>query len=125
MIAQLVTAATSLASNWMSNKLEESAAKHQAKLQIIQNEASWEKMMAQATTASWKDEWFTLLLSSPIVAVIWGISMNDLSVIERIGVAFETLDQLPDWYQYALYMAISASFGIRGADKLMALRGKK
>ncbi len=41
-------------------------------------------------------------LSSPIVAVIWGISMNDLSVIERIGVAFETLDQLPDWYQYAL-----------------------
>lgn len=125
MIAQLVTAATSLASNWMSNKREESAAKHQAKLQIIQNEASWEKMMAQATTASWKDEWFTLLLSSPIVAVIWGISMNDLSVIERIGVAFETLDQLPDWYQYALYMAISASFGIRGADKLMALRGKK
>ena len=46
MIAQLVTAATSLASNWMSNKREESAAKHQAKLQVIQNQASWEKLMA-------------------------------------------------------------------------------
>ena len=57
--------------------------------------------------------------------MVWGISMDDLAVIERIGIAFETLDQLPDWYQYALYMAISASFGIRGADKLMALRGKK
>lgn len=125
MIAQLVTAATSLASNWMSNKREESAAKHQAKLQVIQNQASWEKLMAQASSSSWKDEWFTILLSAPIVVMVWGISMDDLAVIERIGIAFETLDQLPDWYQYALYMAISASFGIRGADKLMALRGKK
>jgi hypothetical protein len=125
MIAQLVTAATSLASNWMSNKREESAAKHQAKLQVIQNQASWEKLMAHASSSSWKDEWFTILLSAPIVVMVWGISMDDLAVIERIGIAFETLDQLPDWYQYALYMAISASFGIRGADKLMALRGKK
>ena len=125
MIAQLVTAATSLASNWMSNKREQSAAKHQAKLQIIQNEASWEKLMAQASSSSWKDEWFTLLLSAPIVAMMWGVSVGDTTIIERIGVAFETLNQLPDWYQYALYMAISASFGIRGADKLMALRGKK
>lgn len=125
MIAQLVTAATSLASNWMSNKREESAAKHQAKLQIIQNEASWEKLMAQASNSSWKDEWFTLLLSSPIVVLMYGVATNDPLVIERIRLGFDTLSQLPDWYQYALYMAISASFGIRGADKLMALRGKK
>ncbi len=30
-----------------------------------------------------------------------------------------------DWYQYLLFMAVSASFGIRGADKLLALKGKK
>jgi hypothetical protein len=35
------------------------------------------------------------------------------------------LDNLPDWYQYLLFLAVSASFGIRGADKLMKLKGSK
>jgi hypothetical protein len=51
--------------------------------------------------------------------------MNDLEIIDRIGLAFTELDRLPDWYQYLLFMAVSASFGIRGADKLLALKGKK
>jgi len=56
---------------------------------------------------------------------MWGIGMNDLDIINRIGIAFTELDRLPDWYQYLLFMAVSASFGIRGADKLLALKGQK
>ena len=104
---------------------EEKAAVHTAKMQVIQNTASWEQLMASASATSWKDEWFTLLLSAPVVALMWGIGMNDLEIIERIGIAFTELDRLPDWYQYLLFMAVSASFGIRGADKLLALKGKK
>ena len=125
MIASILSAATTLATDWFKTRREEKAAQHQARLQVIQNEASWEKLMAQASNSSWKDEWFTLLLSSPIVVLMYGVATNEPLVIERIRLGFDTLSQLPDWYQYALYMAISASFGIRGADKLMALRGKK
>lgn len=81
--------------------------------------------MAQASGSSWKDEWFTVLLSLPVIFTGWGIAMNDAAVIERIELAFQALDQLPDWYQYLLFMAVSASFGIKGADRLMALKGKK
>jgi hypothetical protein len=42
-----------------------------------------------------------------------------------VGHQFGELNMLPDWYQYLLFMAVSASFGIRGADKLLALKGKK
>jgi len=55
---------------------------------------------------------------------MWGISMNDVEILDRIGIAFEELNRLPDWYQYLLFMAVSASFGIRGADKLIALKDK-
>lgn len=109
----------------LKNRSEEKNAVHKAKMEVIKNTASWEQLMATASATSWKDEWFTLLLSAPVVAVVWGIGMNDVDILDRIGLAFEELNRLPDWYQYLLFMAVSASFGIRGADKLLALKGKK
>ena len=109
----------------LKNKAEEKAAVHTAKMEVIKNTASWEQLMASASATSWKDEWFTLLLSAPVVALMWGISMNDVEILDRIGIAFGELNMLPDWYQYLLFMAVSASFGLRGADKLLALKGKK
>ena len=81
--------------------------------------------MAQASASSWKDEWFTVVLSAPVIAIMWGVGMNDLDIIGRVGMAFAELDRLPEWYQYLLYVAVTASFGIRGADKLMQLKNGK
>lgn len=124
MWAAAIGAVAEVVKEWFTNRREESKAKHEQKLEAIRTTASWEELMASASATSWKDEWFTVLLSGPIVAIVWGIGMNDMDIIERIGVAFTELDKLPDWYQYLLYVAVTASFGIRGADKIMALRGK-
>lgn len=125
MWSALIAPVANLVGSFIQNKHEESQAKHAAKLEVIKNTASWEELMAKASSTSWKDEWFTLLLSAPVVVLVWGISMNDVSVIERIGMAFNELDKLPDWYQYLLFMAVSASFGIKGADKILQLRSGK
>tara|TARA_R100000406_G_scaffold76261_1_gene56779 strand:+ start:422 stop:799 length:378 start_codon:yes stop_codon:yes gene_type:complete len=114
-----------LAQTWMANRQEQSQAKHVAKMQVIQNTATWEQHMAQASANSWKDEWFTVVLSAPVLAIMWGVGMNDLDIIARVGMAFEELSRLPDWYSYLLYVAVTASFGIRGADKLMQMKGGK
>ena len=45
-----------------------------------------------------------------------------MPVLLIVFVTFDVLSTLPDWYQYLLFLAVSASFGIRGADKLMKLR---
>ena len=121
----LLSPLTNLIGQVIKNRAEEKNAIHNAKMEVIKNTASWEQLMASASATSWKDEWFTLLLSAPVVALMWGISMNDVEILDRIGIAFGELTMLPDWYQYLLFMAVSASFGIRGADKLLALKGKK
>jgi|TARA_B100002019_G_scaffold288013_1_gene300947 hypothetical protein len=121
----LISPITTLIGQALKNRAEEKTAIHKAKMEVIKTTSSWEQLMAEASATSWKDEWFTLLLSAPVVAVMWGIGMNDVEVLDRIGVAFEELNRLPDWYQYLLFMAVSASFGIRGADKLLALKGQK
>ena len=121
----LLSPLTNLIGQVIKNRAEEKNAIHNAKMEVIKNTASWEQLMASASATSWKDEWFTLLLSAPVVALMWGISMNDVEILDRIGIAFGELNMLPDWYQYLLFMAVSASFGRRGADKLLALKGKK
>jgi len=108
--------------SYLNNRAEKSKAKHEQQLQVIKNGAEWESKMADASASSYKDEFWTLVLAAPIFMIGYAIAMNDVAVIERVDMAFAALDTLPEWYQYLLFLAVSASFGIRGADKLMKLR---
>lgn len=112
-----------LVSGYMDRKAEEKQAKHQAKMEVIKQGGDWEETMAESSRDSWKDEWFTLVISIPLVLVFYG-AMFEPGIIQKVEEAFIALEKLPEWYQYLLFMAFSASFGIRGADKLMQLRKK-
>ena len=81
--------------------------------------------MADATSNSWKDEFWSIILALPIAAVAYSIAIDDVSIIARVESGFEVLNNLPEWYQYLLFIAVSASFGVKGADKLMNLKKGK
>jgi hypothetical protein len=120
----LIGPVTELVGGHFKRKAAEKQATHERKLQVIQNDAAWENKMADASAQSWKDEFWTLCLAAPIFMIGYAIAMDDVAVIERVDMAFAALNTLPEWYQYLLFLAVSASFGIRGADKLMQLRKK-
>lgn len=124
MLKMLLGPVADLASGYLQNKAEEKKLRHQAKMQVISNGAEWESKMADASASSWKDEFWTLVLAAPVFMIGYAIAMDDVAVIERVDLAFAALNTLPEWYQYLLFLAVSASFGIRGADKLMQLRKK-
>ena len=111
-----------LGKTFLNNRAEKSQAKHEQQLQVIKNGAEWESKMADASASSWKDEFWTIVLAVPIFMVGYAIVVNDMSVIHRVEQAFAALNNLPEWYQYLLFVAISASFGIKGASKLMGMR---
>ena len=122
LLTAIIGPVAGLAKSYLSNKAEEKQAKHQAKMSVIQNDADWETKMAGASSESWKDEFWTIVLAIPIFMIGYAIAANDVTVIARVATAFEALEKLPEWYQYLLFIAISSSFGIRGASKLMELR---
>ena len=107
---------------FLTNKAAEKQAKHEAKMNVIQNDSDWEAKMADASSNSWKDEFWTIILAIPIFMVGWAIIANDMTIVDRVREAFSTLNDLPEWYQYLLFIAISSSFGIKGASKLMGMR---
>ena len=121
-LSGLIGPVTELVGGVIKNRQEIGKAKQTAKLEQIKSGAEWESKMAAASGASWKDEFWTVVLAVPVFMVGYAIAMNDTSVIERVELGFEALNGLPEWYQYLLFLAVSASFGIRGVDKLMSLR---
>ena len=125
MLQMLLGPAMDLAKDFVKGKAEEKKAIQQRKISAIQNDADWEAKMADSTSNSWKDEFWSVILALPIIAVVYSVAMDDVSIIARVNEGFEALNQLPDWYQYLLFIAVSASFGLKSADKLMGLKKGK
>tara|TARA_R100001015_G_C4535117_1_gene100436 strand:+ start:95 stop:469 length:375 start_codon:yes stop_codon:yes gene_type:complete len=124
MLQMLLGPAIDLGREFIKGKADEKKAIQQRKINSIQNDADWENKMADATGKSWKDEWFAILISLPLIGVAYSVIINDPSVIQRVNEGFAALNNLPDWYQYLLFLVVSASFGIKSADKLMNMRKK-
>ncbi len=128
MIQALIAPLTELAGGWLKGKADKQAA--EAKLKLTEAEdkakimlsketsvADWERIMAQGSQTSWKDEWLTILFSIPLVLVFLGDTGRDI-----VANGFSALETMPDWYQYTLGVIVAASFGVRSATKFF---GKK
>ena len=122
MLNMLLGPALELGKEFIKGKADEKKAIQKRKINAIQNDANWEEKMASATEKSWKDEWFSILLSLPLLGVAYSVVMNDPTIIQRVNEGFAALNQLPEWYQYLLFIAVSASFGLKSADKIMSMK---
>ena len=125
MLNLLLGPALELGKEFIKGKADEKKAIQERKINAIQNDADWEAKMASATEKSWKDEWFSVLLSLPLLGVAYSVIINDPSIIVRVNEAFAALNQLPEWYQYLLFIAVAASFGLKSADKIMGMKKGK
>ena len=121
MLQALIGPIADLAGGWLKGKADAQAAAAQLKLTeaeakakiMLSKETSiadWERIMAEGSKSSWKDEWFVIILSIPLI-LCWIPGAEGW--VDR---GFEQLNKAPDLYFYSLGIAISASFGIRGAQ---------
>jgi hypothetical protein len=106
-LSLLVSPVANIVTTHLKNKAEEKQAVHQRKLNVIQNDASWEQQQASASASSWKDEWFVILLSIPLI----GAFIPEARPFIEDG--FICLDAMPVYYKGFLASAIAASFGIK------------
>ena len=83
---------------------------------------TWEQTHAKGSQASWKDEFWTIVWSIPVI-----LSFTPDGAPHALA-GFEALKKMPDWYTYTLMTIVLASFGIRMGsavkDKLADWRGK-
>jgi len=123
MIQALIGPLTELAGGWLKGKADAQAAqarvkvaKAEAEAEVMRvaatHEAGWEKVMAEASKDSWKDEAWTILF---IVIIAMCFIPPLQPYVDR---GFDALSRTPDWFQWAMYASIAASFGLRGIKGL-------
>jgi len=71
-------------------------------------EISWDNETASQMDRTWKDEYWTLLLSGPLILVFFGDWGR-----RTAAAGFLALQMVPDWYMYSIGLAIASSFGYR------------
>lgn len=120
MISAAITAIGGLIGTWLETrkekakgKLEIEKAKTQAEIQRIQSvqqaDQEWDKLMAEGSKDSWKDEFWTIMLAIPLVMLFW----PDPEINQIAADGFERMDNAPQWYVGGVMMAIAAAFGYR------------
>lgn len=107
-----------LGSQYFSNKKEEKQAKHVAKIKLIEQDSA----LIQQGENSWKDEYWTLILSLPLVQLMLApvielaASDDDYVTGQWSGAVLEGLQGIgaaPPEYLYAVGVSVLYSFGIK------------
>ena len=100
-------------------KLTEIKAITALKEQQIAGKVSWEASAVDQMKGSWKDELILICLLGPAILVFVP------GMTEHVERGFVALQQLPDYYKHLLYIACSASFGIKGVGSAVKFFNKK
>jgi len=86
-------------------EMARATAEAEVMVERLRAETAWENSMADASSHSWKDEFWTIVLSFPLIlAFIPG-------AIPYLEDGFNVLALMPQWYGIAVGAAISAAFG--------------
>ena len=96
----------------MDNKKAEIEGRNNAIQEKLKQSGTWDEIHAKNSGESWKDDWFTLLFSIPLVLAFIP------SAVPYVEQGFRVLDMMPDWYKQALAVLVAASVGYQKLTQL-------
>ena len=83
---------------------------------MANGEVEYKRAVMQNNQQGWKDEFVLILVSAPMMLLIWSIFSDDPSIMEKVEKFFEQFNNMPFWYQALFIGVVSAIYGLKGAD---------
>ena len=83
---------------------------------MANGQVEYKRAVMQNNQQGWKDEFVLILVSAPIMLLIWSIFSDDPSIMEKVEKFFEQFNNMPFWYQALFIGVVSAIYGLKGAD---------
>jgi hypothetical protein len=127
MLQALLGPVANLAGSWLQGKADKNAAAAQLKLVEAESKAKillsketstadWERIMAEGTQSSIKDEVVTFAVLIPVILCF----IPGMEGTVKNG--FDRLSELPEWYTWLVFTVCTAAVGIRGGKQFMGKR---
>ena len=111
-----VGAGTHIMKNRQKRKMLESDAAMLHAEKMASGEIEYQQVVRQSNDKGWKDEFVLILISLPILLLIWSVFSDDPMIKEKIDVFFVQFGQLPMWYQMLFVGVVGSIYGLKGVD---------
>ena len=83
---------------------------------MANGEVEYKKAIMANNNQGWKDEFVLILVSAPVMLLIWSIFSDDPEIMIKREKFFEQFNNMPFWYQALFIGVVSAIYGLKGAD---------
>ena len=111
-----MTAGSHIYKNRQETKMLMSNAEKAHAEKMANGELEYKAKILESNDNGWKDEFVLILVSLPILLLVWSIFSDDPEIRIKLDLFFEYFKQLPYWYQAIFIGVVSAIYGLKGAD---------
>jgi uncharacterized ion transporter superfamily protein YfcC len=94
--------------------MSEAALLHSQKM--ANGEVEYQAAVRQSNDKGWKDEFVLILVSAPVILLIWSVFSDDPDIQAKLHMFFEQFNNLPFWYQTLCVGVVASIYGLKGAD---------
>ena len=79
-------------------------------------EIEYQAQVRQSNDKGWKDEFVLILVSAPVLLLIWSIFSSDPDIQIKLDLFFDKFGSLPFWYQSLFIGVVASIYGLKTAD---------
>ena len=83
---------------------------------MANGEVEYQAAVRQSNDKGWKDEFVLILVSAPVILLIWSVFSDDPNIQAKLDVFFDKFANLPFWYQSLFIGVVASIYGLKGAD---------
>ena len=83
---------------------------------MARGEIEMQQVVRSDQQNSWKDEFVLLLVSAPVLLLIWSVFSEDPDIKIKIDLFFEYFKNMPMWFQILFISVVGAVYGIKGTE---------
>ena len=83
---------------------------------MANGEVEYQAAVRQSNDKGWKDEFVLILVSAPVILLIWSVFSDDPQIQEKLHMFFEQFNNPPFWYQTLFVGVVASIYGLKGAD---------
>ena len=83
---------------------------------MARGELEYKQAVMTNNQQGWKDEFVLILVSAPVMLLIWTIFSDDPEIMAKVEMFFEYFNNMPFWYQALFIGVVSSIYGLKGAE---------
>jgi len=83
---------------------------------MARGEEAYQGKLLESRDKDYKDEFVLVIISAPIIVLMWAVMSDDPTAMEKVKLFFEYFHDLPKWFTSLWILVVASIFGIKGTQ---------